>query len=140
MNTDSLQRKKPELTGYVIGIYGLAGPDQVTDFFNRLRNWYGVEHTVIMCYRPEMHSLAFGCTPHEFLKLVEYALPMMFMQDYIHHFKVDAVYEPKRCVQIRCYNRDENGRRYRWFKYKYGDQQTVYIDPEPQPVEVAQAA
>lgn len=143
--SDFTSDKKREVKGYVVGVYGLTTASHVKLFLQRLHDWYGVEKDTffVWAYRPELGSIALGCTPDAFLKLVEYALPLMFMEDYISAFKVAALYEPKREVQIRCYNRDENGRRYRWFKYKYDKhrrKQRVYIDPEPQPVEAAQAA
>jgi hypothetical protein len=133
---------KPEVQQYVVGIYGLTTAQHVQDVLLRIRNWHHVTQVVVMCYRPEMNSIAIGCNPEDFLNLVGYALPLMFMEGHISAFKVDAVYSPKRCVQIRCYNRDTNGRRYRWFKYKHGEKQVMYIDPDPelQPAEALQAA
>lgn len=122
---------KRELHHYMVGVYGLTTAKQVEDFLQRLR-WYNVtdDQYFVWSYRPEINSIAL-CVRPEALRVIQYVLPLMFMHDLMSAFKVDAVYEPKRTVQVHCYNRDKSGRRYRWLKSKDVPQ---WIDPEPQPV------
>jgi len=122
-------KPKPEVNCYVVEMYGINDPNQVEDVLNRLRR-YRLSEMVVLAYRPEMKGLSVMCNPGELIKL-DYALPMMFMQGHISRYQVDAIY---RSVQIRCYDRDEDGRRYRWFD----NRNKAYIDPKP--AEASQAA